>query len=62
MCAEEAVIHYDKLGKLDSENFKMLEPICREEITIHNRSLYVFRVAVNPKWRKYLNNKTKTNE
>ncbi len=62
MNAEEAVIHYHDRGKLDTENFKILEPICREEISITNRSLYVFKVAVNPKWRKYLTNKTKTNE
>ena len=57
MNAEEAVMHFDKHGKLDSENFKMLEPICREEIHISNRSLYVFKVQVSPKWRKYLTNK-----
>ena len=62
MNAEEAVIHFDKIGKLDSENFKMLEPICREEIHISNRSLYVFKVQVNPKWRKYLIKKNKKNE
>tara|TARA_Y100000361_G_scaffold109129_1_gene99043 strand:+ start:381 stop:1421 length:1041 start_codon:yes stop_codon:yes gene_type:complete len=62
MNAEEAVIHFDKIGKLDSENFKMLEPICREEISISNRSLYVFKVQVSPKWRKYLTKKKKENE
>ena len=54
MNAEEAVIHYEELGVLDSDNFKMLEPLCRKEISISNRSLYVFKVAVSPKWRKYL--------
>jgi len=62
MNAEEAVMHYHETGKLDTENFKMLEPICREEISISNRSLYVFKVQVSPKWRKYLTNKIKTNE
>ena len=62
MNAEEAVIHYHENGKLDSENFKMLEPICREEISITNRSLYVFKVQVSPKWRKYLTNKKIKNE
>jgi len=61
MNAEEAVMHYHENNKLDTENFKMLEPICREEISISNRSLYVFKVAVSPKWRKYLTNKTKKN-
>jgi len=62
MNAEEAVIHFDRIGKLDSDNFKMLEPICREEISITNRSLYVFKVQVSPKWRKYLTKKNKENE
>ena len=61
MNAEEAVIHFDRIGKLDSDNFKMLEPICREEISITNRSLYVFKVQVSPKWRKYLTKKNKEN-
>ena len=39
---------------LDEHNFNYLEPIVRKEVRIHNRELYVFKVAVKPQYRKYL--------
>lgn len=52
--AEEAILHFDETNQLDSENFKILEPLCRKEIDISNRALYVFKVGLNSKWKKYL--------
>lgn len=54
MSAEEAILHFEKEDRLDSHNFKMLEPICRKEIDIYNRELYTFTVQVKPEYRKYL--------
>jgi hypothetical protein len=54
MSAEEAILHFEKEGTLDSHNFKMLEPTCRKEIDIYNRALYTFTVQVKPEYRKYL--------
>ncbi len=58
--AEQAIQYFEHHGVLDSRNFKMLEPLCREEISISNRELYSFTVQVKPEWRKYL--KKQTNE
>ena len=58
--AEQAIQYFEHHGVLDSRNFKMLEPLCREEISINNRELYSFKVQVKPEWRKYL--KKQTNE
>lgn len=58
--AEQAIQYFEQHGVLDSRNFKMLEPLCREEIHISNRELYSFTVQVKPEWRKYL--KKQTNE
>ena len=52
--AEQAIQYFEHHGVLDSRNFKMLEPLCREEISISNRELYSFTVQVKPEWRKYL--------
>ena len=52
--AEDIIVKYISDGVMDSENFKMLEPICREEIYIQNRELYSFTVQVKPEYRKYL--------
>ena len=52
--AEQAITYFEQHGVLDSRNFKMLEPLCREEINLHNRELYSFTVQVKPEWRKYL--------
>lgn len=51
--AEQAIIQFEQEGKLTAQGFKFLEPICRQEISIHNRELYVFKVQVKPEYRKY---------
>jgi len=52
--AEEAIRHFEELGQLDSRCFKSLEVKCREQIQIHNRELYTFKVQVKPEYRKYM--------
>ena len=52
--AEEAIKHFEELGQLDSRCFKSLEVQCREQIQIHNRELYTFKVQVKPEYRKYM--------
>jgi len=52
--AEEAIKHFEELGQLDSRCFKALEVKCREQIQIHNRELYTFKVQVKPEYRKYM--------
>jgi len=54
LCAEEAIEYFIQEGVMDRDNFKLLEPICREEIYISNRELYSFTVQVKPEYRKYL--------
>ena len=48
------ILKLEEDNLLDSESFKYLEPICRKEIRIHNRDLYVFNVSVKPKYQQYL--------
>jgi hypothetical protein len=52
--AENAITKFISEGTMDEQNFKMLEPICREQIYISNRELYSFTVQVKPEYRKYL--------
>ena len=52
--AEEAIQHFEEIGELDSRCFKSLEVQCREQIQIHNRELYTFKVQVKPEYRKYM--------
>ena len=52
--AEEAIKYFDEKGELDSRCFKLLEVKCREQIQIHNRELYTFKVQVKPEYRKYM--------
>ena len=52
--AEEAIRHFEEIGELDSRCFKSLEVRCREQIQIHNRELYTFKVQVKPEYRKYM--------
>ena len=52
--AEEAIKYFDEKGELDSRCFKSLEVKCREQIQIHNRELYTFKVQVKPEYRKYM--------
>ena len=52
--AEQAIKHFEENGILDSRCFRALEVKCREEIQIHNRELYTFKVQVKPEYRKYM--------
>jgi len=52
--AEEMIQHLEETECLDTESFRYLEPIVRKEISISNRELYTFKVAVKEEYRKYL--------
>ena len=54
MVAEEMIIWLKQNNLLTSRAFRYLEPIVRKEISISNRDLYVFKVAVKPEYREYL--------
>ena len=54
MNAEQAIQYFEDNGMLDSRCFRALEVKCREEIQIHNRELYTFKVQVKPEYRKYM--------
>ena len=54
MNAEQAIKHFEDRGMLDSRCFRALEAKCRQEIQIHNRELYTFKVQVKPEYRKYM--------
>lgn len=57
--AQEMVLWLEENEKLNSKNFRFLEPIVRKEISIQNRDLYVFKVSVKKQYRKYLKNEEK---
>jgi len=52
--AEEAIQFFEERDLLDKHTFRMLEPICRKQIDIYNRSLYTFTVQVKPEYRHLL--------
>lgn len=52
--AESMIKWMEEQGYLDKVSFRYLEPIVRKDITIHNRELYVFKVAVKKEYQKYL--------
>ena len=52
--AQDMILWLDEEGKLDKTTFRYLEPIVRKEISIHNRDLYTFKVAVKKEYQKYL--------
>ena len=54
--AEEMITYLEENKLLDKITFRYLEPICRKEISIHNRELYVFKVNVKKEYLKYLKN------
>ena len=54
MSAQDMILDLENKGILDPESFKYLEKIVRKEISIHNRDLYVFKVAVKTEYKKYL--------
>ncbi len=55
--AQDMILNLDKEDKLNTESFRYLEPIVRQEIRISNRDLYTFKVNVKPEYRKYLKKK-----
>ena len=52
--AEQAIKYFEAKDMLDSRCFRALEVQCRQEIQIHNRELYTFKVQVKPEYRKYM--------
>tara|TARA_R100000541_G_scaffold7122_1_gene14744 strand:+ start:413 stop:1450 length:1038 start_codon:yes stop_codon:yes gene_type:complete len=52
--AQDMILWLEVNELLNKKNFKHLEPIVRQEITIHNRDLYTFKVAVKKEYLKYL--------
>jgi len=52
--AEDMILWLEEEGKLNKTSFRYLEPIVRKEISIHNRDLYTFKVAVKKEYQKYL--------
>lgn len=43
-------------GTLTKESFKYLELLCRNDISIRDKSIFVFKVKVSPEFRHYLTN------
>lgn len=55
---EDFINYYHDTDILTTKGFKFMEPLCRKEIRIHNRELYVFKVEIKPEFReKYLKTK-----
>jgi len=52
--AQDMISYLEEKDALNKENFCFLEPICRKEIHISNRELYVFKVQVKQEYIKYL--------
>ena len=52
--AQDMILWLEKEGKLDTTTFRYLEPIVRKEISINNRDLYTFKVAVKKEYQQYL--------
>lgn len=52
--AHDMILWLEEEGKLNKRSFRYLEPIVRREISIHNRDLYTFKVAVKKEYQKYL--------
>ena len=52
--AQDMILWLEKEEKLDTTTFRYLEPIVRKEISIANRDLYTFKVAVKKEYQQYL--------
>jgi hypothetical protein len=52
--AQDMILWLEREGKLDKTTFRYLEPIVRREISINNRDLYTFKVAVKKEYQQYL--------
>jgi hypothetical protein len=60
MNAQDMIEYLEKLDLLNAENFKYLEPEVRKTISICNRELYVVKVAVKKKYRKFYEKNSQT--
>jgi len=52
--AQGMILWLEENGDLCNTSFRYLEPIVRREISINNRDLYTFKVAVKKEYQKYL--------
>ncbi len=52
--AQDMIQWLEEKNLLTKVSFRYLEPICRREIHISNRDLYVFQVSVKKEYKKYL--------
>ena len=52
--AQDMILWLEEEGKLCKQTFRYLEPIVRKDISIQNRDLYVFKVAVKKEYQQYL--------
>ena len=52
--AQDMILWLEQEDKLCKTTFRYLEPIVRKEISIHNRDLYTFQVAVKKEYQQYL--------
>ena len=52
--AQAMILWLEQRKKLCKTTFRYLEPIVRREISIHNRDLYTFKVAVKKEYQQYL--------
>ena len=53
-CAQDMILWLEQHELLNKEGFRHLEPIVRRDISITNRDLYVFKVAVKKEYQQYL--------
>jgi len=58
--AQDMILWLERKEKLDTTTFRYLEPIVRRDISIHNRDLYTFKVAVKKEYQKYLKHEKKS--
>lgn len=54
--AQDMILNLEQSGELCKTTFKYFEPICRKDIQIYNRDLYVFKVSVKKEYLKYISN------
>ena len=54
--AQSMILWLEENGNLCKTTFRYLEPMVRKEISINNRDLYTFKVAVKKEYQKYMKN------
>jgi hypothetical protein len=57
LSAQDMILWLEKKEYLNTVSFRYLEPIVRREISIFNRDLYTFKVAVKKEYQQYLGTK-----